>query len=216
MSPTQIPRAPDAPVTAEALSCLRAEILALRGESHTRHAELAVINAVQTALAGQLDIQSIYEAVGSAMSKAFGGTKNLRFRVLDRASGVVDWRFRAQIGRRLEQCAYRLLERQTPSTDIVRVISQSPTDVMPVADVIVNEARRFMGCHLSAFFRRDDEALRQLSCATWGVQHATSTSCPSIPSTISRHERFCRRRQSTESLKSDALPSDIEACKEPC
>ena len=44
------------------------------------------------------------------------------------------------------------LQRQTASADILRVISQSPTDVMPVVDVIVASARRLLGCFVSAVF----------------------------------------------------------------
>ena len=60
------------------------------------------------------------------------------------------------------------LQRERVSAEILRVISQSPTDVLPVVDVIVNAARQLLGCHLSAFFRRDGEALVQLSRATAG------------------------------------------------
>ena len=60
------------------------------------------------------------------------------------------------------------LQRERASAEILRVISQSPTDVMPVVDVIVSAARRLLGCHLSAFLRRDSEALVQLSHATTG------------------------------------------------
>ena len=44
------------------------------------------------------------------------------------------------------------LQRQTASADVLRVISQSPTDVMPVVDVIVATARRLLGCFVSAVF----------------------------------------------------------------
>ena len=60
------------------------------------------------------------------------------------------------------------LQRQIASADILRAISQSPTDVLPVVDVIVRAARQLMGCHLSAFFRREGDALVQLSRATAG------------------------------------------------
>jgi signal transduction histidine kinase/ActR/RegA family two-component response regulator len=69
-------------------------------ETEARNAELAVINAVQKALAGQMDMQPIYEAVGDAVSQAFGDAKNLQIRVLDRAAGLVHEVYRAQHGRR--------------------------------------------------------------------------------------------------------------------
>ncbi len=51
------------------------------------------------------------------------------------------------------------LQRQTASADILRVISQSPTDVMPVVDVIVSTARQLLACHRTAFLRREGEVL---------------------------------------------------------
>ncbi len=58
------------------------------------------------------------------------------------------------------------LQRQTASADILRVISQSPTDVMPVVDVIVSTARRLLGCYRTGFLRREGETLVSLSHAT--------------------------------------------------
>ena len=43
------------------------------------------------------------------------------------------------------------LQRQTASADILRVISQSPTDVMPVVEVIVATARKLLGCYRTGF-----------------------------------------------------------------
>ncbi len=60
------------------------------------------------------------------------------------------------------------LQRQTASADILRVISQSPTDVVPVVDVIVSTARRLLGCYRTAFLRREGEALASLRHATAG------------------------------------------------
>jgi GAF domain-containing protein/DNA-binding response OmpR family regulator len=58
------------------------------------------------------------------------------------------------------------LQRQTASADILRVISQSPDDVMPVIDVIVSTARRLMGCHRTVFLRREGDALVAMRGAT--------------------------------------------------
>ena len=58
------------------------------------------------------------------------------------------------------------LQRQTASADILRVISQSPTDVMPVVDVIVTTARRLLGCYRTGFLRREGDVLVALSHAT--------------------------------------------------
>jgi len=58
------------------------------------------------------------------------------------------------------------LQRETASADILRVISQSPTDVMPVLDVIVTTARRLLGCYRTSFLRREGDALVSLLRAT--------------------------------------------------
>ena len=58
------------------------------------------------------------------------------------------------------------LQRQTASADILRVISQSPTDVMPVVDVIVATARQLLGCYRTALLRREGEVLLSLRHAT--------------------------------------------------
>ena len=58
------------------------------------------------------------------------------------------------------------LQRQTASADILRVISQSPNDVMPVVDVIVSTARRLLGCYRTALLKRDGDALLALRHAT--------------------------------------------------
>ncbi len=55
-------------------------------ETEQRSAELAIINAVQQALAGELDIQGVYEAVGDKLREVFPQSLE-GIRVVDRASG---------------------------------------------------------------------------------------------------------------------------------
>ncbi len=50
------------------------------------------------------------------------------------------------------------LQRQTASADILRVISESPTDVQPVFDAIVTSAVRLIGCDRVVILRCDDAA----------------------------------------------------------
>jgi signal transduction histidine kinase len=47
------------------------------------------------------------------------------------------------------------LEQQTATAEILRVISQSPTNVQPVLDVVVNAARRFCGANDALITLRD-------------------------------------------------------------
>ena len=47
------------------------------------------------------------------------------------------------------------LEQQTAIADILRVISQSPADVQPVLDVVVNAALRFCGAQDALIGLRD-------------------------------------------------------------
>ena len=51
------------------------------------------------------------------------------------------------------------LEQQTATADILRAISQSPTDVRPVLDVVAAAARRFCGASDAAIVLRDGEEL---------------------------------------------------------
>ncbi len=57
----------------------------LFNQSEQRAAELAIINAVQQALAGQLDIQGVYDAVGDKLREVFPHSLE-GIRVVDRAS----------------------------------------------------------------------------------------------------------------------------------
>ena len=51
------------------------------------------------------------------------------------------------------------LEQQTATSDILRVISSSPTDVQPVFDAIAQSAVRLCGARIGAVFRFDGELL---------------------------------------------------------
>ncbi len=71
------------------------------------------------------------------------------------------------------------LQRQTASADILRVISQSPSDVMPVVDVIVSTARRLLGCSRTAFLRREGDHL-------FAQRYATAAVTAPAPATIAK------------------------------
>ena len=58
------------------------------------------------------------------------------------------------------------LARQTASADILRVISQSPTDVLPVFEAIVRTAVRLLDCDMSFVFRRSGNEIAAEAGAT--------------------------------------------------
>ncbi len=68
----------------------------------------------------------------------------------------------ATLERRVEDRTRELsesLEQQTATAEILRAISQSPTDVRPVLDVVAAAARRFCGASDAAIVLRDGEEL---------------------------------------------------------
>src|SRR5262249_5372364 len=52
------------------------------------------------------------------------------------------------------------LEQQTATSEILRVISSSPTDVQPVLDTVVSSAARFCGANDVTLFQVDGDSLR--------------------------------------------------------
>ena len=57
------------------------------------------------------------------------------------------------------------LARQTATSDILRIISQSPTDVQPVFDAIVLASVRLLECDRSVFVRCDSTSFWQVALA---------------------------------------------------
>jgi hypothetical protein len=56
--------------------------------------------------------------------------------------------------KRLEKALAEALDQKTATSEILRVISSSPTDVQPVFDTIVRSAQRLLGARTSSIFRR--------------------------------------------------------------
>jgi GAF domain-containing protein len=65
-----------------------------------RAAELAIINAVQQALAGELSLQGIYDVVGDRLREIFGG-RDLTIRAFDPARGLQHFPYNVERGQRL-------------------------------------------------------------------------------------------------------------------
>jgi PAS domain S-box-containing protein len=70
-------------------------------ETRQRNAELALINSVQDAIAGELDQQAIYDAVGDRIREIFDA-QGVSIRILDRATGLLSFPYLAQHGKRFE------------------------------------------------------------------------------------------------------------------
>ena len=68
--------------------------------------------------------------------------------------------------RLLNELKTRSLEQQTATADILRVISQSPTDARPVFDSIVATAVRLLGSDHVAVMLRDGDVFSAVAAAT--------------------------------------------------
>jgi GAF domain-containing protein len=70
-------------------------------ETRQRNAELALINGVQDAIAGELDSQAIYDAVGERIRDVFDA-QVVQISLLDEATGLVYFPYIIEAGERME------------------------------------------------------------------------------------------------------------------
>jgi PAS domain S-box-containing protein len=70
-------------------------------ETRQRNAELALINGVQEAIAGELEPQAIYDAVGDRIRDVFD-SQVASIRTLDEATGLLHWPYVIERGERLQ------------------------------------------------------------------------------------------------------------------
>jgi signal transduction histidine kinase len=87
-------------------------------ESEQRNAELAIINSVQAALAAELDIQGIYDAVGDKIRAIFNKA-DVWIRIYDRKTNLIRCPYIVQRGKRLTLEPYQVPERGF-STHVLR------------------------------------------------------------------------------------------------
>jgi PAS domain S-box-containing protein len=71
-------------------------------ETRQRNAELALINSVQEAIAGELEPQAIYDAVGDKIRDVFDA-QTVTVSTLDEATGLVHYPYIVERGERLQQ-----------------------------------------------------------------------------------------------------------------
>ena len=62
------------------------------------------------------------------------------------------------------------LDYQTAISEVLRVISQSPTDVTPVFEAIMDSARRLFGTSIAAVFRYDGRLVHLVATRGWSAQ----------------------------------------------
>ena len=77
-------------------------------ETRQRNAELALINSVQAAIAGQLDPQAIYDLVGAKLRDVFDA-QVVSISVYDEASGLLTFPYVIERGERLDEQAIPLI-----------------------------------------------------------------------------------------------------------
>ena len=81
----------------------------LFNETQQRNAELAIINSVQAALAAELNIQGIYDAVGDKVREIFNNT-DLNIRVYDPQTNLIHFPYMYENGKRLNVESRPLLD----------------------------------------------------------------------------------------------------------
>ncbi len=86
---------------------LLAETQRLFKESEQRSAELAVINTVQQALAAELNMQGIYDAVGSTIREIFDDA-DVDIRILDTRTGMIEFPYVFDAGERISIAPFAL------------------------------------------------------------------------------------------------------------
>src|SRR5438477_10744892 len=87
--------------------------------------------------------------------------------------------------RDLERRLAEALEQQSATSEILRVISMSPTDTQPVFDEIVSSARRLLHGHSAAITRVLGEQVHLVAATTTGgheeIQHRYPLPVPEVP-----------------------------------
>src|SRR5439155_27233991 len=66
-------------------------------ETRQRNAELALINSLQEALAGELDLQAIYDVVGDKVQEVFDA-QIVEIAIYDEASGLINFPYTIEKG----------------------------------------------------------------------------------------------------------------------
>ncbi len=84
------------------------------------------------------------------------------------------------------------LEQQTATSEILRVISSSPTDLQPVLDAVVKSAARFCGAYDAQMWHQDGESLR-LAAHHGPISSPTGWLLPVVRDTVAGRSVLERR-----------------------
>jgi PAS domain S-box-containing protein len=103
-------------------------------ETRQRNAELALINGVQEAIAGELDQQAIYDAVGDKIQEIFDA-QSVRIDRFDRATGLVHYPYLIELGERLR------VDPQPPAGFAAHVLETCET--LLISENVLAEAERY-------------------------------------------------------------------------
>jgi PAS domain S-box-containing protein len=103
-------------------------------ETRQRNAELALINSVQDAIAGELDQQAIYDAVGDKIQEIFDA-QSVRIDRFDRATGLLHYPYLIELGERLQ------VDPQPPAGFAAHVLETCETVL--INENVLAEAERY-------------------------------------------------------------------------
>jgi len=103
-------------------------------ETRQRNAELALINSVQDAIAGELDDQAIYDAVGDRIQEIFDA-QAVSIITFDEATGLMHWPYLIERGERLQA-------EPRPSAGFTKHVLETRESLLIVEDLTA-EAERY-------------------------------------------------------------------------
>ena len=86
------------------------------------------------------------------------------------------------------------MEQQTATSDILRVIASSPTDIQPVLDVVAENAARLCAAKDATIFRVDGDTLQPVA-GLWGIARPQDYHCASLAERL-RVERSLTKHDS--------------------
>ena len=92
--------------SSDSTSAPRSRGRALIEETRQRNAELALINSVQEALAGELEMQAIYDVVGDKIQEIFDA-QVVDIAILDEPTGLLHFPYTIERGERLRRSRSR-------------------------------------------------------------------------------------------------------------